>query len=84
VSRPSTAWRETPEGDAKYRAARAEAQRAANADGYDRGIEANDLMKEWRVFMLPQKRNRCGHELRCEVVSAMDPTKQKPGHGWAR
>ena len=60
------------------------AQRAADADGYNRGIEANDLMKEWHVFMLPQKKNRCGHELRCEVVSAMDVTKQKPGHGWAR
>jgi len=81
MSRPSTAWRETPEGDAKYRTARAEAQRLADADGYDRGIEANDLMKEWRVFMLPQKRNRYGHELRCEVVSCTDLSKCKPGHG---
>lgn len=84
MNRPSTAWRETPEGDARYRAARAEAQRLADADGYDRGIEANDVMKDWRVFMLPQRKNRCGHELRCEVVSAMDVTKQRPGHGWAR
>lgn len=57
-----SAWRETPEGAAKYREAHAEAQRAADAEGYDRGIEANDFTKEWRVFMLPQKRNRFGHE----------------------
>lgn len=84
MSRPSTTWRDTPAGDASYRTARAEAQRAADVDGYDRGLEANDLMKTWRVFMLPQAKNRQGHELRCEVVSAMDVAKQKPGHGWTR
>lgn len=76
-----TAWRNTPAGTAAYRAVRAEAQAAANADGYDRGIEANDLFRTFRSFMLPQKTNRCGHELRCEVVSCERLDACKPGHG---
>lgn len=74
-----TAWRNTPDGHAKYLAARDEAQRKANEFGYDYGLEANDLFKSFHVFMLPSAANRAGHELRCEVVHPMTSTKS--GHG---
>lgn len=74
-------WTMTPEGDEKYRAARREAQDAANRDGFDRGLERNDLFKSFHVFMLPRRENRYGHELRCEVVSCEDLTKCQVGHG---
>lgn len=77
----SAAWANTPEGTAGYRTARAEAQRAANADGCDRGVERNDLFKTFRTFMLPRREYRNGHELRCEVVSCEDLSKCQPGHG---
>jgi hypothetical protein len=76
-----TAWRNTPAGDAKYREARAEAQRKANEMGMDVGIEANDLFKEWHVFLLPRAENRSGHELRAEVVHPEDLSRVQPGHG---
>lgn len=76
-------WTRTPEGDAKYRSARDEAQRRADASGCDVGIERNDLLREFRVFGLPRRENRCGHELRCEVVHCSDPDKAQPGHGYA-
>lgn len=75
------AWSESPAGHAAYVAARAQAQAAANADGFDRGIEANDLFRSWHVFMLPQRKNRCGHEIRCEVVSCESLDRCQPGHG---
>lgn len=75
-----TAWRSTPEGHAKYVAAREEAQRKANELGYDYGLEANDLFKSFHVFMLPSAQHRSGHELRCEVVHPMT-NATKPGHG---
>lgn len=75
------AWRRTPKGDAEYRRVVAEARELANRDGYDRGVEANDLFQTFRHFMLPQKRHRTGHELRCEVVCADDVSRSKPGHG---
>lgn len=75
------AWAHTPAGAARYKAARAEAQRAANADGFDRGLERNDLMKSFNVLMLPRRENRNGHELRCEVVSCEDLSRCQPGHG---
>lgn len=62
-----------------YESARAAAQAAANEDGFDRGVEK--LGTRWRFFMLPQKRNRFGFELRCEVVSCTDLKRCKPGHG---
>ncbi len=74
-----TAWRSTPEGHAKYVAARAEAQTKANEFGYDYGLEANDLFKSFHVFMLPSAQHRAGHELRCEVVHPMTATQA--GHG---
>lgn len=73
ATRKGTAWRDTPAGHAAYLAARAEAQAKANETGYDYGLEANDLFKQWRVFMLPRKENRAGHELRCEVVLSERP-----------
>lgn len=63
-----TAWRNSPAGLASYRTARAEAQRKANELGFDHGLEANDLFRTWHVFLLPEPKNRCGYELRCEVV----------------
>mgnify|MGYP001546656747 CR=1 FL=1 len=74
-------WATTTEGHAKYLAARAEAQREANADGFDRGLERNDIFKSFRAFMLPQKRNRYGFETRCEVVSCEVLARCQPGHG---
>ena len=79
--RGSVDWATTVEGSAKYRAAREQAQAEANADGMDRGIERNDLFREFRVFMLPRRENRCGHEMRCEVVSAERMSAQQVGHG---
>jgi hypothetical protein len=76
-----TAWRSSPAGDAAYRACRAEAQSAANADGFDRGLEANDIFHTFRHFMLPGKDRRYGYELRCEVVSCETLSKCRPGHG---
>lgn len=75
------AWRSTPEGDAKYRAARERAQALANELGFDHGIEANDVFRDWRVFMLPRRENRYGFELRCEVVHPENLAKCQPGHG---
>ena len=77
----TTAWRRTPEGTTKYHAAYEQAQAQANASGRDMGIEANDLFKEFRVFGLPSRENRSGHELRCEVVSCQTFLKIAPGHG---
>ena len=74
-------WTTTPEGLEKYKAARAAAQAEANADGFDRGLERNDIFKTFRTFMLPQKRNRYGFETRCEVVSCETLSKCQPGHG---
>lgn len=74
-------WWETPEGREKYKAAREIAQRDANADGCDRGLERNDVFKYFRVFRLPQKKNRFGFELRCEVVWPERLSNCQPGHG---
>ncbi len=65
----------------EYIAARRDAQRKANETGFDYGLEFNPLFKTWRSFMLPQARNRCGHELRCEVVSCENLSKCQAGHG---
>jgi hypothetical protein len=64
-----------------YRAARADAQARANELGYDHGLEWNAIFKHFHVFMLPQKRNRYGFELRCEVVYPERLENCKPGHG---
>lgn len=64
-----------------YSEAKMYAQSKADELGFDHGVEQNKLFKSWTVFMLPAKRFRCGHELRCEVVSAMNIERQRPGHG---
>jgi hypothetical protein len=80
VRKDPTAWRSTPEGHAKYLAARSEAQKKADEFGYDYGLEANDLFKSFHVFMLPAAQHRAGHELRCEVVHPMK-SGVRAGHG---
>ena len=47
----------------------------------DVGLEANDLFKTWHAFLLPQRNNRTGFELRCEVVSPERIDATLPGHG---
>jgi hypothetical protein len=62
-----------------YEAAKAEAQKRANDTGFDFGVEKNAF--GYSAFMLPQKRNRYGHELRCEVVSCTTLSRCQTGHG---
>jgi hypothetical protein len=64
-----------------YKTVRAEAQKKADETGFDYGVEKDAF--GFHHFMLPQKQNRFGHELRCEVVSAMNPEKCQKGHGWS-
>lgn len=66
---------------AQYKAARDAAQTLADRDGFDRGLEWNAVIGEWHTFILPQRDNRCGFELRCEVVSCSDLARCRPGHG---
>lgn len=80
-ARKTTRWADTPAGQTAYIAARAKAQAAANADGFDRGLEVNEIFREYTIRMLPQRRNRFGHELRCEVVSCENIDRCQPGHG---
>lgn len=63
----------------KYEEAKKEAQRKANETGFDHGVHEHAF--GYSCFMLPQKKNRFGSDLRCEVVSCMDYEKQQPGHG---
>lgn len=77
----SRQWRETPEGRENYIATRRAAQAAANADGFDRGVEANDVFHTYCFSLLPSKQHRFGHELRCEVVMCMYLDRVQPGHG---
>ena len=77
----TVAWSQTPAGLDAYRTARSSAQEKCNADGCDRGIEANDIFRQWHVFMLPQRNHRSGHELRCEVVSCERINHCQTGHG---
>lgn len=81
MKRAKVDWRNTTAGHEAWRVAREDAQRKANATGFDHGVEANDLFKSFHTFMLPRKENRCGHELRCEVVSCEDLSKCQQGHG---
>lgn len=81
MKKQSTAWRSTPSGVASYQKVRAAAQHQANLLGFDFGVEANDLLKQWQFFMLPMKANRYGFETRCEVVSCENLEKCQKGHG---
>ena len=82
--KPTIAWSQTPEASKAYETARAEAQRKANETGFDFGLEANELFKEYRSFMLPQRENRYGFETRCEVVMCEILDKCQKGHGPVR
>lgn len=62
-----------------YDEAKRKAQASADETGFDYGVEKNAF--GFSCFMLPQKRNRCGHELRCEVVMCATLAKCQPGHG---
>jgi hypothetical protein len=74
-------WHLTDAAGPAYRIAREKAQALANETGFDYGIEANDLFREFRVFMLPMRANRSGHELRCEVVHCTNLATVQIGHG---
>jgi hypothetical protein len=63
-----------------YESVRKDAQARCNADGFDRGIE-RDHFGAYHHFMLPQRKNRYGHELRCEVVMCEKLDHCRPGHG---
>jgi hypothetical protein len=84
MRRPRVRYTNTPKGWAEYRALRAEAQAASDADGLDRGIETHELgPHSWiHVFLLPTKQVRQGHELRCEVVACSSLERTWPGHGY--
>jgi len=53
---------------ATWSEARAHAQAQANKLGLSFGIEKPTPYQGWSVKMLPRPENRCGWELRCEVV----------------
>ena len=74
-------WSETPESNAAYHKARQHAQLRANETGFDHGLAANNVMKEWEIRLLPRRENRYGHELMCEVVTCENITSCQPGHG---
>jgi len=78
---PKVPWSQTQEGVTAYEIARANAQRLANESGFDIGLEANDLFREWRTMALPRRENRRGFELQCEVVSCESLDRCQPGHG---
>jgi hypothetical protein len=62
-----------------YESARAKAQTQANAAGLDVGLERSGAGWTWRY--LPNKANRAGSELRCEVVMCETLSKCLRGHG---
>lgn len=65
----------------QYAEARSDAQRRANELGMDHGLEWNALLGHFMIRLLPQRRHRFGHELRCEVVMPEDLSRCKVGHG---
>lgn len=74
-------WSTTPAAHAAYVTARAEAQARANATGFDHGLSLNSLFKSYEIRMLPQRQNRYGSELMCEVVMCERLEACQPGHG---
>jgi len=63
-----------------YQQAKDEAQRLSDMTGFDVGVEPDAF--GYHYHLLPQKRERFGHELTCEVVSCTVLAKTRPGHGW--
>jgi hypothetical protein len=80
--KPTVKYTSTPKGSEEYKQVKTAAQAAADADGFDRGVEVFDgPMAYVHTFMLPNKENRRGFELRCEVVMCSDLSKCQKGHG---
>lgn len=77
----TAAWRHTSAGMAAYARERAKAQEKANMTGFDHGLEPNDMFRQWRVFVLPQKPHRFGFERTCEVVTCEHLDACRQGHG---
>lgn len=65
----------------EYKQLSKEAQKNADETGCDWGLEKNELFGTFRIFPLPRKRIRSGHELRCEVLECTNYARQQPGHG---
>lgn len=63
----------------QYEQAKNEAQTKADESGFDYGVAKHAF--GYSCFMLPQKKNRYGRELLCEVVSCTDYDRQQVGHG---
>ena len=72
-ARPHT-WKDN------YREVRAAAQALANELGFDHGIEKDAF--GYRFFMLPERQNRYGFELRCEIVVCENAVACQKGHGY--
>lgn len=66
--------------DMTYKQARAAAQSQANSMLMEVGIERTSL-GGYTWFLLPRPENRYGHELRCEVVTPVTNTLDKPSSG---
>lgn len=81
VKKISAEWMNSIEGSAKYRLRRAEAQTRANETGFDHGIEANHIFRDFTIVMLPRRENRYGYETRCEIVHPENLATTQPGHG---
>lgn len=64
-----------------YDEAATAAQTRADAHGYDYGIERCGGQEQWKVTLLPQRKNRAGYELRVEVRYCTDLDRCKPGYG---
>lgn len=62
-----------------YSEARTIAQAAADATGFDHGVEL--LGDRYSVRMLPGRPYRFGSELRCEVFHCCDLAKCRKNHG---
>ncbi len=63
-----------------YQSARTLAQEKANRTGRDYGVEKFPN-GEFSLVPLPEKRNRYGRELRCEVVYPENLDRCQKGHG---
>jgi len=78
----TVSYTDTTKGKEEYAKVKAEAQAAADRDGFDRGIEAFDGPLAYvRSFRLPNKESRGGFELRCEVGMCSSIDRMQKGHG---
>jgi hypothetical protein len=63
-----------------YQEAFSEAQKGADETGYDYYVSKDAF--GFNFGMLPQRKNRFGRDLSCQVVMCSDINKIKPGHGF--